>query len=72
MIEFSSAAALRARVGQEVAVSAWIDVPQARIDRFADATGDHQWIHVDAPRAARESPFTTTISNESAGMFAMP
>ena len=39
-------------VGQEVGVSDWIIVDQARIDQFADATGDHQWIHVD-PRARR-------------------
>jgi acyl dehydratase len=54
---------LRDRVGQEVAVSDWIDVTQARIDRFADATGDHQWIHVDAARAEKESPFKTTIAH---------
>jgi len=56
-------ATLRERVGQEIAVSGWLDVTQARIDRFADATDDHQWIHVDAARAEKESPFKTTIAH---------
>ncbi len=50
-------------VGKEVAASDWLQVDQARIDRFADATGDHQWIHVDPARAAAESPFGTTIAH---------
>jgi acyl dehydratase len=54
---------LRDRVGQELAVSAWMDITQARVNAFADATGDHQWIHVDAARAAAESPFHTTIAH---------
>jgi acyl dehydratase len=48
--------ALRQAVGSEVAVSDWIEVSQAMIDEFADATRDAQWIHVDIERAARESP----------------
>jgi acyl dehydratase len=55
--------ALREHVGREVAVSGWHEVTQARIDQFAEATGDHQWIHVDAARAAAESPFKTTIAH---------
>lgn len=51
------------KVGQELGVSDWIDVPQSKIDQFAEATGDHQWIHVDAARAATESPFKTTIAH---------
>jgi acyl dehydratase len=51
------------RVGQEIAVSDWLEVTQARIDRFADATGDHQWIHVDPARAAAELPSRTTIAH---------
>src|SRR5437773_12188299 len=51
------------RIGQEIAVSDWLEVSQARIQQFADATGDHQWIHVDAARAAGESPFKTTIAH---------
>jgi acyl dehydratase len=51
------------RIGQEIAVSDWLEVSQARINQFADATGDHQWIHVDAARAATASPFKTTIAH---------
>jgi acyl dehydratase len=51
------------RVGQEIAVSDWIEISQARVNQFADATGDHQWIHVDPARAAAESPFKTTIAH---------
>jgi acyl dehydratase len=54
---------LKDRVGQEIAVSSWLEVTQARIDQFAEATGDRQWIHVDAARAAAESPFKTTIAH---------
>jgi acyl dehydratase len=53
---------LRDRVGQEVAVSDWTAVTQDRINQFADATGDHQWIHVDQARA-KQSPFQTTIAH---------
>jgi acyl dehydratase len=63
MIDIPDVAKLRDRVGQEVGVSEWIDVMQTRIDQFAEATEDRQWIHVDASRAARESPFTTTIAH---------
>jgi acyl dehydratase len=48
---------LLAQVSREVAVSDWYDVTQHRIDEFADAINDPQWIHVDPERAARESPF---------------
>jgi acyl dehydratase len=54
---------LHDRLGQEIAVSDWLEVTQARIAQFADATGDHQWIHLDAVRAAAESPFKTTIAH---------
>jgi len=54
---------LAARAGEEVGVSGWLEISQARIDRFADATDDHQWIHVDPARAAAESPFETTIAH---------
>ena len=50
-------------VGQELGVSQWLAVDQARIDAFADVTGDHQWIHVDAERAQSESPYGTTIAH---------
>lgn len=51
-----------ALVGQEVAVSDWITITQQRIDLFAQATGDHQWIHVDVERA-RAGPFGTPIAH---------
>jgi acyl dehydratase len=54
---------LKDHVGREVATSGWHEVTQARIDQFADATGDHQWIHVDRARAGAESPFKTTIAH---------
>jgi acyl dehydratase len=50
-------------VGREVATSDWLEITQERIDKFADAGGDHQWIHVDPARAARESPFGGTIAH---------
>jgi acyl dehydratase len=53
---------IRARVGQELGVSDWHDVTQEAIDRFADVTGDHQWIHVD-PERARDTPFGGTIAH---------
>ena len=61
--EFADLAGLQALIGQEVATSAWIAIDQARIDAFADATGDHQWIHLDAERCRRESPFGTTVAH---------
>ena len=54
---------LDGRIGEEIAVSDWLEVTQSRIDQFADATGDRQWIHVDRARAAAESPFKTTIAH---------
>ena len=54
---------LKQSVGMEVAVSDWLSVDQARIDRFADATGDHQWIHVDVDRARKESPYRAPIAH---------
>jgi acyl dehydratase len=62
MREFNSIEELQPLVGQEVAVSGWITVDQARIDGFAKATGDHQWIHVD-PEKARQGPFGTTVAH---------
>jgi acyl dehydratase len=63
MIDIQDLSALRDRIGQEIAVSDWIEITQERIDRFAEATDDRQWIHVDAARAAAESPFRTTIAH---------
>jgi acyl dehydratase len=62
MTAYPSLASLQGLVGQEVGLSDWIAVDQPRIDRFADATDDHQWIHVDAERA-RQGPFGATIAH---------
>ncbi len=59
---FETLADLKACVGEEVAVSDWETVTQERIDKFAEATGDHQWIHVDPERAAK-GPFGKTIAH---------
>jgi acyl dehydratase len=63
MSESQALERLQAQVGQEVHTSDWLQVTQQRIDAFAEATGDHQWIHVDAERAARESPWKATIAH---------
>lgn len=62
MRTFEHLAELESLVGQNVGTSEWITVDQQRIDLFAQATGDHQWIHLDAARAA-EGPFGTTIAH---------
>lgn len=59
---FEKLADLKPLVGQELAVSDWFPVSQQRIDQFAEATGDHQWIHVDPERAAK-GPFGATIAH---------
>ena len=59
---FTSLDEVVAAVGQELGTSDWLTVEQDRVDRFADATGDHQWIHVDVERA-KEGPFGGTIAH---------
>ncbi|RLU92105.1 dehydratase [Streptomyces griseocarneus] len=59
---FSSLDELRSAVGDELGPGDWVEVDQKRIDLFAEATGDHQWIHVDPERAA-DGPFGTTIAH---------
>jgi acyl dehydratase len=56
-------ASLKRFVGTELGPSDWVTVTQKRIELFADATDDHQWIHVDPERAARESPFGGTVAH---------
>ena len=63
MREIASLDELKSLVGTEVAVSAWVEITQDRVNRFADATGDHQWIHLDVERARRESPYGGTIAH---------
>jgi acyl dehydratase len=58
-----SPADLKNLVGQEISVTDWFNVTQERIQQFADATLDHQWIHVDVERARRESPFRAPIAH---------
>jgi acyl dehydratase len=53
---------LKGAVGEQLGYSDWVEIEQGRIDRFAEATGDHQWIHVD-PERAKEGPFKTTIAH---------
>jgi len=62
IVELADLAELRGRIGQEVAVSDWLEVTQDRIDRFAEATDDRQWIHLDRERAAR-SPLGGTVAH---------
>jgi acyl dehydratase len=54
---------MQSLIGQEIGPSQWRPVTQADIDAFADLSGDHQWIHVDAERAKSESPYGTTIAH---------
>jgi acyl dehydratase len=54
---------LRGLVGHNLGASNWLEITQERIDHFADATGDRQWIHCDPARAERESPYGATISH---------
>jgi acyl dehydratase len=63
MTTIENVAELNERVGQEVAVSDWVVVTQERINAFAEATEDRQWIHTDPERAARESPFKEPIAH---------
>jgi acyl dehydratase len=62
MLTISGIDELRAKVGEELGVSEWHEVTQEAIDAFADATGDHQWIHVDPERAA-QTPWGSTIAH---------
>ena len=59
---FLSLDEIKAAAGTELGVSDWLEIDQQRVDRFAEATGDHQWIHVDPQRAA-SGPFGTTIAH---------
>jgi acyl dehydratase len=62
-VEIPSVAQIAQFVGTSLGTSEWIEVDQQRIDAFAAATGDHQWIHCDPERAERESPYGTTIAH---------
>ena len=60
---FTSFDQLSEAVGEDLGSTDWLEVTQERVDAFADATGDHQWIHIDADRAKNESPYGTTIAH---------
>ena len=59
---FETPAELKDAVGRQLGTSDWLEIDQKRIDLFAEATGDHQWIHVD-PERAKHGPFGTTIAH---------
>ena len=61
MLEINSYEEFAAHLGEEIGTSEWLTVDQARLNQFADATLDHQWIHVDVERAKAESPYKSTI-----------
>lgn len=61
MLEINSYEEFAAHLGEEIGTSEWLTVDQDRINQFADATLDHQWIHVDVERAKNESPYKSTI-----------
>jgi len=54
---------LKQHIGEEMGVSEWVTVDQEMINKFAEATGDHQWIHIDVERAKRELPIGSTIAH---------
>lgn len=62
MTTFATPQDLLAAVGADLGTTDWLEIDQARIDTFADATGDHQWIHVDRERA-KDGPFGTTVAH---------
>ncbi|MFL6204592.1 MAG: MaoC family dehydratase [Acidimicrobiales bacterium] len=63
MISFATLDELRGAAGRHLGRTDWMEITQERVDRFADATGDHQWIHVDVDRAEAESPFGGPIAH---------
>ena len=63
MLEIENIAALQGYIGKSLGSSDWLVVDQKMIDQFAEATGDHQWIHVDVERAKREMPGGKTIAH---------
>jgi acyl dehydratase len=63
MLEVDKPADMKAHIGEKIGPSEWVTVDQAMIDKFAEATGDHQWIHVDVERAKRDMPGGKTIAH---------
>ena len=69
---FNDFSELKSAVGTELGVSDWVEVTQDRINKFAEATGDEQWIHVDPERARREMPGGTTIAHGLLSLSLIP
>lgn len=63
MRQIASLVELKSLIGQEIAVSDWVVITQERINLFAEATGDYQWIHLDSERCKRESPYCKPIAH---------
>lgn len=63
MRNIASVEELKSLVGQEIAITDWTEISQERVNLFAEATGDYQWIHLDAERCRTESPYGTTIAH---------
>jgi acyl dehydratase len=60
---FTTFEEIESAAGEEIGTTDWVEITQERVNQFADATGDHQWIHVDPERAAKESPFGGPIAH---------
>jgi acyl dehydratase len=69
---FTTATEIIDAVGEELGTSEWVSITQERVNTFADATGDHQWIHVDVERAQRESPFGGPIAHGYLSLSLLP
>ncbi len=63
MIKFENLAELKSQIGKEIGISAWYSISQEMINKFAEATGDHQWIHTNPEMCAQYSPFKTTVAH---------
>ncbi len=72
VVKLDKPAALAGYVGKEIGTTDWVPVTQKEINLFADATGDHQWIHVDVERAKKESPFKGPIAHGYFTLSKMP
>lgn len=72
MRTFTSPEQLKAAVGENLGVSDWLQITQERVNTFADATGDHQWIHVDVERATKESPFGAPVAHGYLSLSLVP
>jgi acyl dehydratase len=71
-VVFETWDSLRKFTGREIAISDWLQITQERIQQFADATEDHQWIHLDTERALLESPYGKTIAHGFLTLSLMP